>query len=128
MKTTLMMAILLGILALGVMGFRGMLQKQRDACDERLVDIGVSLDLYAGEHNGKLPARTDDLKEILGTDLDHYTGAVELRYKSKFRWSQGDPLPYLWDREAHPFIGGYHVLYTDGSVDLLTEPPRKDDF
>lgn len=128
MKSFLTAAIIVGILALGVVAFRGMLQKQRDACADRLADIGSVLETYAGKHRGRLPARAEDLREILGQDAETYTGAIEMEYQAKFSWNRGDALPYLWDRNPHPFPNGYHVLYTDGSVDVLETTPTKDDF
>ncbi|OPZ87561.1 MAG: hypothetical protein BWY76_00400 [bacterium ADurb.Bin429] len=123
MKTTLLSAIALAILALGVLLFRGGLQKNRETCGARLEEVAVALEVYASEHNHRLPSVRDDLDEILGLDTSRYTGAVALGVKRDFKWKRGEAIPYLWDKEPHPFIGGYHILYTDGEVTLEETPP-----
>ena len=124
MRTTLLSAIVLAILALGVLLLRGGLEKSRATCGARLEEIALALDVYAREHQHRLPLVQDDLGEILGLDAGRYTGALALGVRRDFTWKRGEVLPYLWDKEPHPFIGGYHVLYTDGEVWLEEAPPR----
>lgn len=128
MKTTLTAAVAIAILALGLIVFRNIMVKQKDACEVRLTTIGTSLANYAHKHRGRLPMFKDDLNEILSSDSDQYASALELDVKTTFYWDIGNALPYLWDRNPHAFVGGVHVLFTDGHVETLATAPTKDDF
>jgi hypothetical protein len=127
-KGTLLSAIVLVCLFLGVSFIRTQLVKQRDACGAQMVEISTILEEYAKKHHGKLPSKRDDLKDTLGKYDGIYVGPVtaELSFGSFYR-SKKKPVPYLWDPSPHMIIGlesKYHVLYTNGDIFLQPECPR----
>jgi len=134
-----------GLLALVVLlailiGVRSHLLTQRVQCAHRLEQLVPMLDTYASAHRGQMPATLVELDRLLGqplptstipassgqsagSKLDHLVKRPSDTDSLPFRmaahpccWKTGTPAPYLWDARPHEYVGGVHVLYTDGSV------------
>jgi len=98
---------------------------QRDRCGQQLVQLIPKLDVYAQNHSGQLPASLDELRQAVGMlPVPINEDAQFLMSNRQLRWKSTDaPEPFLWESRAHTFVGGIHVLYSDGSVRLDQSVP-----
>lgn len=121
-RSTMLGVVALLVMAVGLLAYRAHLVAQRDAGVKPLQAMVRQLDAYAAQHHGALPADIDTLVKTVGPRAHDYTGPA-LRDEPVPTWKRGTPRPYLWDIEPHPFIGGVHVLYSDGTVKLDEQAP-----
>lgn len=125
-RSTIWGVLLLLAIGFGVMSMRSYLVKERTECQHRLESLVPSLTVFAKMHRGQLPTTSTEMRLLFGKHLPVSTiGGLPYQFTptGPLRWNAGTPVPYLWDSSSHPFVGGVHVLYTDGVVRLLDAIP-----
>lgn len=124
-KSTLRGTLILVMMTVALFGLHWHQLEQRDACQHRLEHMVPALSAFAAKNQGRLPISSAEMLAAVGDDAKSYVLACgpTATPKDACYWKRGTPLPYLWDARPHRFVGGVHVLFTDGHIETSNGVP-----